>query len=97
MHNIFKNPGVDKYAHLGIGGLICAMLSTVLNTQDGILDFHALLYALFASAVVFIISVFKEYFMDERFDWADIIFAMIGCGLYIAALASGIGLYIASH
>lgn len=97
MHNIFKNPGVDKYAHLGIGGLICAMLSTVLNTQDGILDFHALLYALFASAVVFTISVFKEYFMDERFDWADIAFAMIGCALYIAALASGIGLYIASH
>lgn len=97
MHNIFKHPGVDKYAHLGIGGLICAMLSTVLNTQDGILDFRALLYALFASVVVFAVSVFKEYFMDERFDWADIAFAMIGCCLYIAALASGIGLYIASH
>lgn len=97
MHNIFKNPGVDKYAHLGIGGLICAMLSTVLNTQDGILDFHALLYALAASAVVFAISVFKEYFVDERFDWADIAFAMIGCALYTVALTVGILLFMASH
>lgn len=42
-------------------------------------------------------TVFKEYFADKEFGWADIAYAMFGCALYLAALALGIGLYAASH
>ena len=97
MSNIFRNAGIDKYAHLGVGGLLCAIISTVPIMQDGILSWKALLFGLFAALVVFVASVFKEYFADKEFEWADIAYAMFGCALYLSALTLGIGLYAASH
>lgn len=97
MKEIIERIGLDKLAHLGIGGLMCAMLSNMLILQDGIMGWRSLLYCLFASVVVFGVSVFKEYFMDERFDWADIAYAMLGCALYALPTAAGIALHIASN
>ncbi len=97
MKNIFKNVGYDKYAHLGIGGLICAFIATVLILQDGMLNWYALWYALVGTFVVFGLSLFKEYFMDEKFEWADIVWAMFGCAIYTVSLIAGIGFYLVSH
>lgn len=97
MNDFFNKFGVDKFAHLGIGGLICACITNFLMLQEGVMTWSLLWYALFASACVFVISVWKEYFMDSEFDWNDIIAAMIGCVLYILASAAGYGLYVAAN
>lgn len=89
--------GLDKWAHLGIGGLLCALLSCVLILQEGVMEWRSLLYCAPGLLGVFVISVFKEYFVDERPDWADVWFAMAGCGLWVCAAAAGIGLYVVSH
>lgn len=89
--------GLDKLAHLGIGGLICAIFATVMTLQDGMMTWRSLLYSLLAASFVFVISVFKEYFVDDKFDWVDIAYAMVGCLLYVLAAAAGIGLYLISH
>lgn len=97
MKNLIQKVGLDKFAHLGIGGLLCAVMSDVLVLQDGIISWDALFYSVAASVVVFLFSVFKEYVIDESPDWADIWAAMIGCAVYAAGLAAGIGLFVASH
>lgn len=97
MKEIIEKIGLDKMAHLGIGGLICAMFANILMLQDGIMGWRSLLYVVFAAIVVFVVSVFKEYFIDDKFDWADIAYAMLGCALYALPTAAGIALNLASQ
>lgn len=97
MNELVKKIGLDKLAHLGIGGLVCAMMTTVLIFQDGVMEWKSLLYSVPGLLAVFGISVFKEYFIDEKPEWADVWYAMAGCALWIGAAAAGIGLYVVSH
>ena len=73
-----KNIGIDKIAHFGIGGLICAMITLVVMLQDGIIGWGAFLIPVIGDVVVFIASYLKEK-MDNEFSWDDIWAAMLGC------------------
>ena len=84
--------GIDRFAHLGIGGLICAIISDDLIMRAGVTGWRSLLYTLVGITVVFAISVIKEYLMDSKVDWVDIAFAMIGCALYVGSRAIGIAM-----
>lgn len=82
--------GQDKFDHHILGALICALVSFVFILQDGVFDWAAVGYPLIGSAVVFFISVIKEYFLDDKADWEDILFAMLGCLWVFAAVALGV-------
>lgn len=82
--------GQDKFDHHILGALICALVSFVFILQDGVFDWAAVGYPLIGSAVVFFISVIKEYALDGKPDWGDIIAAMLGCLWVFAAVAFGV-------
>lgn len=82
--------GHDKFDHHVLGALICALISFVAILQDGVIDWTAVGYPVIGSAVVFFISVVKEYAFDEEADWGDILAAMLGCLWVFAAVAVGV-------
>lgn len=88
----------DKMAHLGIGGLVCALLTFVIMIQDYIFFgehlFKVLLIPIGVSIVVFAASVFKELVIDSEYSWLDIIAAMIGCLCVFVAIFLGLAFYL---
>ena len=88
----------DKMAHLGIGGLVCALLTFVIMIQDYMFFsehlFKLLLIPLGISVVVFAASVFKELVIDSEYSWLDIIAAMIGCLCVFVAISLGLTFYL---
>ena len=70
---------IDKIAHFGVGGLICAMFTLTAMLQDGIIGWRAMLMPFVGYIIVFIFSFLKEAIVDREFDWWDIVAAMIGC------------------
>ena len=95
LNSIIARIGLDRFAHLGIGGLMCAIVSDILILASGVICWRSLLCGIIACTVVFAVSVLKEYCIDEKADWADIAAAMAGCALYMAALTAGIALWTA--
>ena len=90
--NYFKSWGMDKWAHFGIGGLICAV-STLLFifTLNPIYVSWGLLFAFIPGTVlVGILSVIKEFTDSTGFCLPDIIAALIGCGTVEVAMIIGI-------
>lgn len=71
--------GIDKIAHFGVGGLICAMFTFVAMLQDGIFGWQAMTVPFIGYVVVFILSLIKEAIVDSEFNWWDILAAMLGC------------------
>lgn len=94
MNNWIKKIGIDKFAHFGIGGLICAIFTFVFMLQD--LDLVATLPAwrimllpTIGTIVTVIVSVIKELLFDLTADWNDLWAALIGCGFVYVSVAIG--------
>ena len=69
----------DKIAHFGIGGLLTAVITIIAMLQEGNMNPSALLVVPFIGHVcTFILSVIKEYIVDDYTNWKDILAAMIG-------------------
>lgn len=70
--------GMDKIAHFGIGGIIGAAIAIVITLARG--DYGCLVgvYPFVSHAIVFILSFIKEKFMDEEFNWLDILASVLG-------------------
>lgn len=96
MKEFIARIGMDRFAHLGIGGLLCAIVSDILILASGVIGWHSLLYGIIVAVAVLAVSVLKEYCIDDGADWLDIAAAMIGCALYLASLATGLALHGAS-
>ena len=79
--NYFKSWGMDKWAHFGIGGLICALSTLIfIFTLNPIYVSWGLLFAPFPGLVlVGILSVIKEFTDSTGFCLPDIIASLIGC------------------
>lgn len=95
MKNLFKRIfpewGMDKWAHLGIGGLACALLTLAFTIAEfGNASWRMLLGFVVGLVPVLIFSVFKELTDDTGFDWKDIAAAVIGCLLVLLAVVFGI-------
>lgn len=90
--NYFKSWGMDKWAHFGIGGLICALSTIIfLFTLNPISVSWGLLFAFIPGTVlVGILSVIKEFTDSTGFSLPDIVAAMLGCLLVEAAVLFGI-------
>ena len=70
--------GMDKIAHFGIGGIIGAAIAIVITLAIGDYGWVVGVYPLVAHAVVFILSFIKEKFLDEEFNWLDILASVLG-------------------
>lgn len=81
--------GVDKFAHMGIGGLMCAVLTEV-TCAFGIGGRLRLAAVAVAALAVFAVSVYKERRVDAAADRRDIWWAVGGCALYAVAVTIGL-------
>ena len=70
--------GIDKIAHFGIGGIIGAAIAIVITWARGDYGWVVGVYPFVAHAVVFILSFVKEKFMDDEFNWLDILASVLG-------------------
>ena len=70
--------GMDKIAHFGIGGIIGAAIAIVITLAIGDYGWVVGVYPFVAHAIVFILSFIKEKFMDDEFNWLDILASVLG-------------------
>ena len=70
--------GMDKIAHFGIGGIIGAAIAIVITLARGDYGCVVGVYPFISHAAVFILSFIKEKFMDEEFNWLDILASVLG-------------------
>ena len=91
LKTLFSGWGPDKWAHLGIGGLACALITIAMILQAHQMPHWAMLLIPLGGAIcVLIPSFFKELIDSTGFSWMDIIAAMLGCLLVEAAVLFGI-------
>ena len=101
MNELIAKIGLDKLAHLGIGGLVCALFTFVVMLQDAdtLLNegsiWRTLLTPIIGTVVVMMFELFKEY-LDSEFNWKDVLYTFIGCLLVFAAVGMGILFYTLS-
>lgn len=87
---LFSDWGMGKWAHLGIGGLACAMITiAMILAEHQVSPWRMLLFPLGGAICVFIFSFFKEMIDTTGFCWKDILAAMLGCLLVEAAAVFG--------
>ena len=70
--------GMDKIAHFGIGGIIGASIAIIVTLAIGDYGWVAGVYPFVAHDIVFILSFIKEKFMDEEYNWLDILASVLG-------------------
>lgn len=70
--------GMDKIAHFGIGGIIGATIAIVITLARGDYGWVVGVYPFVAHAIVFILSFVKEKFLDEEYNWLDILASVLG-------------------
>lgn len=70
--------GMDKIAHFGIGGIIGAAIAIVITLARGDYGWVVGVYPFISHVVVFILSFVKEKFMDEEYNWLDILASVLG-------------------
>ena len=70
--------GMDKIAHFGIGGIIGATIAIVITLARGDYGLVAGAYPFISHAIVFILSFIKEKFMDDEYNWLDILASVLG-------------------
>ena len=70
--------GMDKIAHFGIGGIIGAAIAIVITLARGDYGWVAGAYPFISHAIVFILSFIKEKFMDDEYNWLDILASVLG-------------------
>ena len=88
---LFSDWGMGKWAHLGIGGLACALITIALIlAEHQVSPWRMLLFPLEGAVCVFIFSFFKELIDTTGFCRKDILAAMLGCLLVEAAVLFGI-------
>ena len=70
--------GMDKIAHFGIGGIIGAAIAIVITLARGDYGWVVGAYPFISHAIVFILSFIKEKFMDDEYNWLDILASVLG-------------------
>ena len=90
--NFFKSIGTDKWAHFGIGGLICALVTIALVFSLSPITASWIMLLSTVPGIVFvgIVSLIKELTDSTGFSVLDIVAALIGCATVELALLVGI-------
>lgn len=69
---------MDKIAHFGIGGIIGAAIAIIVTLAIGDYGWVVGAYPFISHVVVLILSFIKEKFMDEEYNWLDILASVLG-------------------
>ena len=90
--NYFKSWGMDKWAHFGVGGLVCALSTLIfIFALNPIPVSWMLLLAVIPSTVfVGILSIVKEGTDSTGFSLPDIVAALLGCATVEIAMVIAI-------
>lgn len=76
--------GIDKVAHFGIGGLLCASVTLFINSVLSILVMNhpwlLLLTPFIGTSIVTLLEIFKEKKLDPSVDRKDVASTLYGCG-----------------
>ena len=75
---ITENVGIDKIVHFGIGGIIGAAIAIVITLEIGDYGWVVGVYPFISHGIVFILSIIKEKFMDDEYNWFDILASVLG-------------------
>lgn len=70
--------GMDKFAHMGIGGIIGAAIAIIVTLAIGDYGWVVGVYPFISHVVVFILSFIKEKFLDDEYNWLDILASVLG-------------------
>lgn len=75
--------------HHAFGAAICGLITIVGIIAVEKLYWDSFLYVGVGTVIVFVVSVIKEP-LDTKFDWKDILAAMLGCLWVFAAVIIGV-------
>lgn len=81
---------LDKVAHFGLGGMITACIALVSILQDPLSTACILLCPIIGHVCVFILSLMKEYIVDNEINWIDILAAMLGSAVVHVVVGLGV-------
>ena len=81
---------IDKVAHFGLGGMITACMALVSILQEDLSTSGILLCPIIGHICVFILSVMKEYIVDDETNWKDILAAMLGSAIAHVVVSIGV-------
>lgn len=81
---------IDKVAHFGLGGMISACMALVSILQEPLSVSGILLCPFIGHVCVFILSVLKEYIVDNEINWKDILAAMFGSAVVHVVVGVGV-------
>lgn len=102
MDKLIEKIGLDKFAHIGIGGLICAMITFVVILQDANLIWQGHFWNIVFSPTIGMISVIileliKEALIDMKFSVKDFLYTISGCLLVYIAVLIGMFFYTVAN
>lgn len=70
--------GTDKVLHFAFGGFICAFITFIVSFQESNLEpWQMISFPIVGHIFVLFVSIIKEM-ADTKFDWKDIIAALLG-------------------
>lgn len=92
MKKFIEKIGIDKFAHLGVGGLMCAMVTFVVLLQEMGNLTPAMIFAtpITGTVMVMFLEFCKEHFLDDEFSWKDVLATFIGCVLVFLSVGVGV-------
>lgn len=92
MKKFIEKIGIDKFAHLGVGGLMCAMVTFIALLQEMGNLTPAMIFAtpIIGTVMVMFLEFCKEHFLDDEFSWKDVLATFIGCVLVFLAVGVGV-------
>ena len=81
---------IDKVAHFGLGGMITACMALLSILQEPLSTASLLLCPFIGHVCVFILSLLKEYIVDDEINWIDILAAMLGSAVVHVVVGLGV-------
>lgn len=91
LDNFLAKIGHDKFDHHAIGAEICSFFSTIFILQEGIIDWATALGGILIGAIATIFAaIIKEFVIDEKVDWYDILATVSGCIWPLIAVVLGV-------
>lgn len=83
--------GHDKFDHHVLGAEICSFFSTLFILQEGIIDWGITLGGILIGVIATIFAaIIKEFVIDEKADWYDILATVSGCIWPLIAVCLGV-------
>lgn len=81
---------IDKVAHFSLGGMITACMVLLSILQEPLSTSGILLCPIIGHVCVFILSLMKEYIVDDTTNWKDIGAAMLGSAIVHVVVGLGV-------